>query len=322
MDAVTVLDARSAATVPDAETVWRPQLPVDVVRTLAPLRRGRADPTHRVDVDGAVWRTSAMPAGPVTYRLEQRGLHEVRCAAWGPGAVQLVAGLPDLLGARDAAGGFVPGHPLLTETAARVPGLRIPRTGRVVEALVPAVLEQKVTGKEARAAFCALVHRFGTTAPGPAPAGMAVPPTAEVWRRVPSWEWHRAGVDPKRSRTVCLAMQVAGRLEQAVGMERDDALRRLTAVTGIGAWTAAEVAQRALGDTDALSVGDYHLSQAVGWALVGRPLDDDGMVELLEPWRPHRYRVVRLLECATGLVAGAAKPRFGPRMTVQDHRRH
>ena len=100
-------------------------------------------------------------------------------------------------------------------------------------------------------------------------------------------------------------------------MTAADALARLRVVPGIGVWTAAEVAQRALGDADALSVGDYHLSAYVGWSLAGRPLDDAGMVELLEPWRPHRYRVVRLLECS-----GVRKPRFGPRMTVQDHRSH
>ena len=306
------LDARPCAT-----TTWRPQLPVDVRTTLAPLRRGSGDPTQRVTADGALWRTTLMPTGPATYRLVSRGLHEVACEAWGPGAAEVVAGLPDLLGARDDADGFVPRHPLLADTALRTPGLRIPRTGRVVEALVPAVLEQKVTGKEARAAFRALVLRFGTPAPGPAPDGMRVPPSADVWRRVPSWEWHRAGVDPKRSRTICLAMQYAARLEQAVGMDRDDAARRLSAVPGIGPWTVAEVAQRALGDPDALSVGDYHLSAHVGWSLTGRPLDDDGMVALLEPWRPHRYRVVRLLECS-----GVRTPRFGPRMTVQDHRSH
>jgi 3-methyladenine DNA glycosylase/8-oxoguanine DNA glycosylase len=300
-----------------AETTWRPRLPVDLRRTLAPLRRGRADPTHRLADDGALWRTSAMPTGPVTYRLTQRGRDQVDCQAWGDGAEELVAGLPELLGGRDSADGFAPRHPLLVETAARLPGLRIPRTGRVVEALVPAVLEQKVTGKQARDAFRRLVLRHGTLPPGPAPDGMRVPPTAEVWRRIPSWEWHRAGVDPQRSRTVCVAMRVASRLEEAVGMAPADAARRLCAVPGIGVWTAAEVAQRALGDTDAVSVGDYHLSQFVGWALAGRPLDDDGMVELLEPWRPHRYRVVRLLECS-----GVTKPRFGPRMTVQDHRTH
>ncbi len=182
---------------------------------------------------------------------------------------------------------------------------------------MPAVLEQKVTGKEAFAAWRWLVLRHGTPAPGPAPDGMRVPPPADVWRRVPSWDWHRAGVDPKRARTVCEAARVAGRLEEAVGMTPDDAARRLRAVPGIGVWTVAEVAQRALGDADALSVGDYHLAAAVGWALLGRPVDDDGMVELLEPWRPHRYRVVRLLG-----AAGARKPRFGPRMTVQDHRAH
>jgi len=302
---------------PDAATTWRPQLPVDVRRTLSPLRRGSADPTHRVAEDGAVWRTSLMPTGPVTYRLVQRGLHEVDCAAWGPGADEAVAGVPDLLGARDDAAEFEPRHPLLAEAHARHPGLRIPRSGRVVEALVPAVLEQKVTGKEARAAFRRLVLQHGSAAPGPAPEGLRVPPSAETWRHVPSWDWHRAAVDPKRSRTICLAMQYAARLEQAVGMEREQAARRLSAVPGIGPWTVAEVAQRALGDTDALSVGDYHLSAYVGWALAGRPVDDDGMVELLEPWRPHRYRVVRLLECS-----GFAKPRFGSRLTVQDHRSH
>ena len=303
--------------VSQVRTTWRPQLPVDVRRTLSPLRRGRADPTHRVTDDGAVWRTTVMATGPATYRLVQRGPHEVDADAWGPGADEVVAGLADLLGGRDAAEGFEPAHPRLVDAARRHPGLRVPRTGRVVEALVPAVLEQKVTGKEARESFRALVLRFGSPAPGPAPAGMVVPPAAQGWRMIPSWEWHRAGVDPARSKTICLAMRYAERLEQAVGMSPDDARVRLSAVPGIGAWTVAEVAQRALGDSDALSVGDYHLSQYVGWALVGRPLDDAGMVELLEPWRPHRFRVVRLLECS-----GYAKPRFGPRLTVQDHRTH
>ena len=311
--AVTV----GASSTLSAETVWRPQLPCDVRRTLSPLRRGSADPTHRVTGDGAVWRTTAMPSGAATYRISQTSLHEVHAQAWGHGAAEVIAGLPDLLGARDAADGFLPRHPLLVDSAARHPGLRVPRTGRVVEALVPAVLEQKVTGKEAHASFRTLVSRFGEAAPGPAPEGMRVPPSAETWRRIPSWEWHRAGVGPQRSRTICLAMQYAAKLEQTVGMEPVDAAARLTAVPGIGAWTVAEIAQRALGDSDALSVGDYHLSQYVGWALAGSPLDDAGMVELLEPWRPHRYRVVRLIECS-----GYAKPRFGPKLTIQDHRRH
>jgi 3-methyladenine DNA glycosylase/8-oxoguanine DNA glycosylase len=270
-----------------------------------------------VTEDGAVWRTTLMPAGPAAYRLTQRGLYEIRCEAWGAGAAEVVGGLPDLLGARDDPAGFEPRDPRLAEAHARHPGLRIPRTGRVVEALVPAVLEQKVTGKEARAGFRRLVLQHGSAAPGPAPEGMRVPPSADAWRRIPSWDWHRAAVGPQRSRTVCLAMRYATRLEQSVGLDREEAARRLSALPGVGVWTVAEVAQRAFGDADALSVGDYHLSAYVGWALAGRPVDDAGMVELLEPWRPHRYRVVRLLECS-----GFRKPRFGPRLTIQDHRAH
>ncbi|MBK5307400.1 MAG: DNA-3-methyladenine glycosylase 2 family protein [Frankiaceae bacterium] len=297
------------------ETVWRPRLPVDVGRTLGSLRRGSGDPTHRTTPDGATWRTTRTETGPATYRLTQRGLHEVHCTAWGSGAEAAIAGMADLLGGRDDPTGFVPDHPLLREANSRNPGIRIPRTGRVLEALVPAVLEQKVTGKEARSAWRWLLRRYAEPAPGPAPDGMRVPPPAEVWRRVPSWDWHRAGVDPRRSRTVVMSAQVVGRLEEAVGMAPDDATRRLRAVPGVGVWTAAEVAQRALGDGDAVSFGDYHLATFVGWALAGRPVDDDGMAELLEPYRPHRYRAIRLLECS-----GFALPRFGPRMTIQDHR--
>jgi 3-methyladenine DNA glycosylase/8-oxoguanine DNA glycosylase len=297
------------------ETVWHPTRPVDVRRTLSPLARGRLDPTHTVQPDGSLWRTTLTPDGPATYRLEQRGPCEVHARAWGDGAAWVLDGLPALLGDGDDLDGFDPQHPLLVRTHAQHPGLRVPRTRRVFEALVPAVLEQKVTGKEARAGFRRLVLRYGDPAPGPAPEGMRVPPSPQTWRRIPSWEWHQAGVGPQRSRTVLAAALVAGRLEEAVALEPAAALVRLRAVSGIGEWTAAEIALRALGDADALSVGDFHLSQLVGWALVGRPLDDAQMVELLEPWRPHRGRVVRLIE-----LSGVGKPRFGPRLTIQDHR--
>jgi len=296
------------------DRVWTAERPYDLLRTLAPLRHAPHDPAHRV-VDGALWRTTRTPDGPASYRLVQTG-QEVACSAWGPGAAWVLEGLPALLGAGDSAP-FEPRHPLLERIQRNHPGIRIPCSRRVFESLVPAILEQKVTGKEARESYMLLLRRYGEPAPGPVPAGLVVPPAPEVWRRIPSWEWHRAGVDPRRMRTVLAAAQVAGRLEEAVGMPRADAYARLTAVPGVGEWTAAEVAVRALGDTDAVSVGDFHLAGLVGWALVGRPLDDAGMVELLEPWRPHRAHVVRLVE-----LSGVAKPRFGPRLAIQDHRAH
>ena len=135
---------------------------------------------------------------------------------------------------------------------------------------------------------------------------------------VPSWEFHRANVDPQRARTIVTAARAADRLEEAANLPAPDAARRLCTVPGIGVWTAAEVAQRAFGDADALSVGDFHLATMIGWTLLGRPIDDDAMVEYLEPLRPQRYRAVRLLE-----VSGqAVLPRFAPRTPVTDHRWH
>ena len=209
-----------------------------------------------------------------------------------------------------------PTHPVLRETHRRNPGWRVPRTGLVLEALAPAVFEQKVTSHEAWRGWRQLVRRYGEAAPGPDAVQalrMHVPPTPQVWSRVPSWEWHRAGVDQTRSRTVVRAASVAGRLEQITGLAHDEAAARLRSLPGVGVWTAAEVAQRALGDPDAVSVGDFHLAGLVGWALVGEKVDDDGMLELLEPYRGHRYRAVRMIE-----LSGIAPPRRGQRFAGRD----
>ena len=87
-------------------------------------------------------------------------------------------------------------------------------------------------------------------------------------------------------------------------------------VPGIGVWTAAEVFQRTLGCPDTDSYGDYHLKNLVGWSLAGVRTDDDGMMELLEPWRGQRQRVVRLLG-----IGGSRPPKCGPRNAPADHRR-
>jgi len=289
---------------------------VQLGATLGPLRRGSGDPAFRIDADGATWRATLTPDGPATVRLlALAGAGAVEAAAWGPGAGWAIADVPALLGGGDDPEGFAPRHPLLAAVAARYAGWRVPRTGLVMESLVPAVLEQKVTGTEARRAWRHLLHRYGAAAPGPAPAGMRVPPPAGVWARVPSWDWHLAGVDSTRSRAVCLAARVAGRLEQTTALPAAQAEARLRAVPGIGPWTAAEVRQRAHGDPDAVSVGDFHLPALVGWALAGRRVDDAGMLELLEPYAGHRYRAVRMLE-----LSGFRVPRFGPRLAPNDHR--
>jgi 3-methyladenine DNA glycosylase/8-oxoguanine DNA glycosylase len=177
------------------------------------------------------------------------------------------------------------------------------------------VLAQKVTGIEAKRAWRELVRRHGEPAPGPAPLGMRVAPSPAVWRKVPSWEWHRAGVGPQRSDTIMRVVRVGESLERAADDGVPDAMRKLRGIPGIGVWTVAETLQRSHGDPDAVSVGDFHVSKRVGWALIGERVDDDGMLELLEPWRGHRQRVVRLIE-----AAGIGYERHGPRMTIVDNR--
>jgi 3-methyladenine DNA glycosylase/8-oxoguanine DNA glycosylase len=178
------------------------------------------------------------------------------------------------------------------------------------------VLEQKVVGAEARRAWRRLMLKYGDPAPGPAPPGMRVCPAPRTWARIPSWEWHRAGVELVRARTIIGAARVAGRLEEITAMTTAEADRRLQALPGIGPWTSAEIRQRALGDPDAVSVGDYHLPSIVGWALIRREVDDAGMLELLAPYAGHRYRAVWLLE-----LGGKGPPRRGPRNPVRDYRR-
>jgi 3-methyladenine DNA glycosylase/8-oxoguanine DNA glycosylase len=289
--------------------------PASPSMTLSPQRRGPGDPCYQL-VDGAIWRTSLLPSGPVTARLTKSAPSTVDCEAWGDGANEYVAQLPAMLGVHDDAGGFAPEEPTIAAAHRRVPHLRLGRTNRVLEALVPAVLEQRVAGKDAFRAWRLLVTKFGTPAPGPAPARMRVPPAADVWRRVPSWEFHLANVDPGRARTLVGCAQRADALERLSARAPEDARSALTTLPGVGVWTAAEVAQRAWGDADALSIGDYHLSNVVGSTLLGHRIDDDEMVELLEPLRPHRYRAVRLLE-----VSGMARnPRFGARQAIPNLR--
>jgi 3-methyladenine DNA glycosylase/8-oxoguanine DNA glycosylase len=278
--------------------------PVNVALTLKLLRRGPGDPTFRND-GPRLWRTSRTESGPVTYAIRQLSPNHLTAQAWGPGRDELLDGLPALVGADDDPSGFEPSHPVL---------------GRIIEALIPAIIEQKVLGIDAFAAWRRLNVRFGEPAPGPAPAGMRVLPTAEQWAAIPSWEWHLAGVDPSRARAAQAAARLGDRIDRLATAHPDDhaaVYRGLRSIPGIGVWTAAEVGSRALGDADAVPFGDYHVAHDVGSALLGRRIDDAELAELLVPWSGHRFRVVRLIQ----LSPLVRTERRGPRMARVDHRR-
>jgi 3-methyladenine DNA glycosylase/8-oxoguanine DNA glycosylase len=306
-----------------AGRTWRPGRPVPIGAILGTLQRGAGDPCLRRSPDGVLWRATRTPDGPVLVRLEARPVDgEVLAHAWGAGSAWALDGVPELLGDADDPAGFVPSpdHPVLVAAHRARTAWRVPRSRAVFEALAAAALEQRVTGLEARASWRTLVHRYGEVAPGPAgtpgtaPAGMRVPPAPRDWAAIPSWAWLQAGVEEARRRVVVAAAAVAGRLEATVDLPGEEAARVLRTLPGVGVWTAAEIRQRAHGDADAFSWADFHVSRNVSWALCGRVLDDAGCAELVERYRGHRFRVQRLLE-----LAGVARPRRAPRMTLPTH---
>ena len=235
-------------TTPTSRTrVWRPDWACPVGSVLRQQRHGGGDPTYRVDGAGRHWRGLRTPEGPATLVVEARPQDgEVRAEAWGSGAEWALASVPDLLGAADDVSGFEPRHPVLVEAWRRHGDWRLGRSGLVMEALVPAIIEQKVTGQEAFAGFRMLVQRFGEEAPGPGrDARLWVQPTPSQLLAIPSWEWLRMHVDPARSRAIVTAARVADALERTARLPGEEADRRLRSLPGIGVWTSAEVRQRA-----------------------------------------------------------------------------
>ncbi len=298
---------------------WRPDWPCPVAAVLSTHRRGGSDPTFRRAGDGSIWRGIRTPEGATSLRIAARpAAGVVDATAWGPGAAWVLQQLPRMLGADDDPSGFEP-PVALVDAWRRHGNWRLGATDLVMESLVPAIIEQKVTGQEAFSGFRQLVHRYGERAPGPPsepdPAvRLWLQPTSEQLRMVPSWEWLRVHIDIGRSRPLVGAARVATALERAGKLGPVEFDRRLRTLPGIGVWTSAEVRSRALGDADSVSFGDYHVAANIGWVLTGEPVDDAELAVLLEPYAGHRHRVQRLVE-----LAGLRRPRHGARMSPRTH---
>jgi 3-methyladenine DNA glycosylase/8-oxoguanine DNA glycosylase len=295
--------------------------------TLRPLAMNGHDPCARVGARDAWW-TARTPDGPATLHLAHTGAQAI-ATAYGAGSAWILDQADAVLGLRDDVSDFAAlaaTDPVVRAAHHAHPGLRLMASGRIFAHLVPTILTQKVTGLEASRAYLGIARSFGEPAPGPLP-GLLLPPDATAIATTPYWAFHRFGLEQRRADTLRRVAAMGDRLDRAP--DAATARTLLLSVAGIGEWTVAEVTRLAYGDPDAVTVGDYHLPNHVVYALTGAARAgardavpgrissaDARMLEVLEPFRPQRARVVQLL-----LANGASAPRFGPRSTVRSFAR-
>lgn len=256
------------------------------------------------------------PDGPVSMLIAASNGADLEVTAWGSGAAWGLEAAPGLLGFDDNVASFDPPPGLVAELHRRRPGLRLGRTQLVFQALLPTILGQKVTGVEAKRSYRSIVEMYGEPVPGPFDGWIA--PPAETLAGLTYADLHPHGVERKRAVVLLEAARRHKRLEEVLGMSRNEAYKRLTAIRGVGAWSAALVMGTALGDPDAVPVGDYHVPNTVAWALAGEPRgSDERMLELLAPYQGHRRRVITLIK-----GAGISAPKYGPKLATRSIARH
>lgn len=277
-------------------------------------RHGGGDPTTKL-TSRSMLRAMLTPDGPATVLLDW-GCPSGRLAvqAWGPGADHAAAAARAMT-AVDRMVAPPPGdHPLIRDAARRHSTLAAGVSGDLYHALLPTIIEQRVTSGEAVRQWARLVYRLGEPAPGSFD-GLLLPPRPERMAALPTWWFHPLGIEGKRARALVAVAKVAAnssRLWDWATLPPAEVAAKLALIRGVGPWTIGIVMGPVCGDDDAVAIGDYHFPNMVAWNLAGEPRGDDSrMVELLEPFRPQRGRVIRLLG-----LAGRRPPAFGPRRRI------
>jgi len=279
------------------------QGPLDLKTTLRPLH-------GRFAGDGW-WLAARTPDGPGSLRV-RRTKSELIGESWGEGAGWLIKRLGSIGGLGDDPGDFTTDHPVVSELHRTHPGIRFGRTDLVFDALVAGIVGQKVTGREAAAAMQGLYADFSEPAPGPNEE-LRLPPDPEKMAEAPYWDYHESHLERRRADLLRRVATDHRRIELLRDEDPDSAAALLKSYPGVGEWTIAETLTPSHGDPDRPSVGDFHLKHMVAYHLTGEPRGtDEQMLSLLEPFRPHRGRVARLLHTL------GHEPKFGPRMSSRD----
>lgn len=277
--------------------------PLDLRRTLRPL-------FGTFSSDGW-WLTARTPNGPASLRVSRSRI-EIIGDAWGQGASWMLERLPAITGLRDDPGDFAPKNRVVAELHRRNPGLRFGATGLVFDALIIAVCGQKVTGKEAGNAIKGIYRKFSEPAPGPN-GRLRLPPDPARMAAAPYHDYHELHLERRRADVLRRLASHAERVNALSFGDTSEAAEQLSRFEGVGEWTVAETLAVSHGDPDQVPVGDFHVKHLVVHHLTGRDRGtDEEMLDLLEPFRPHRGRVIRLLH-----TLGHA-PKFGPRFAPRD----
>jgi 3-methyladenine DNA glycosylase/8-oxoguanine DNA glycosylase len=276
---------------------------------LAGYRFGSGDPTTRL-AHGEFWRASFTPDGPATLRICWHGAHP-DADAWGPGRDWMLAQVPGMVGDLDPGYAFVDAHPVIMRAQRDHPDMRFGASRMLYHELLPTVIGQRITAGEALRQWQALCLRLGEPAPGPH-VGLLLPPAPDVLARRPAWWFHPLGIEAKRANALRAVARHASKLWRWAQLPVDEVTTKLELLAGIGPWTIGSVLATALGDPDAVAVGDYHLKNIVAFNLCGAPRgSDEQMLELLAPYAGQRGRAVRLV-----LAGGRRPPAFGPRRRI------
>lgn len=268
---------------------------------------GSRDPCLALEARG-FWRSANTPAGPVCVRVRSNG-SKIFAESWGEGTAWALERLPAVCGALDTPWSDHVEPEWLNALVQQHSRLRLGRALRLPDLLWCVILQQRVRGAQAADNWSKLVHRLAARAPGPSP--LWLPPTGDALRRLRLSEYAALGIDAKRARTLRECALHVAKLDRVAEGSLDDAREFLPKLRGIGPWTTALLLACGLGDPDAVQVGDYHLPNHVAYAFTRRRrATDEEMLELLEPYRGNRHRVVRLIE-----AYGPRRPRGGPRLT-------
>lgn len=293
--------------------------PRSLRRTLGVYCTGSRDPTTRL-ADGRFLRAALTPDGPGTLLLRwtadpvDPATAGVTAEAWGPGADWLLDRVDAMTGTADRSGVFEAAHPTVERSLRLFRGARIAASGDLYHQLLPTVIAQRITGGEAIRQWAALCRALGEPAPGPVEivGNLRLPPSPSSLHRRPAWWFHPLGIETKRARLLTEVARHADNLWRWTDSGAAVATEKLALLPGVGPWTIGSVLGPALGDPDAVPTGDYHFPNVVAYALAGEArADDERMLELLEPYRGQRGRVLWALVS----IAGAA-PKFGPRQRI------